>query len=238
MPTAASSQASCWAPALLSLWTQTIYILFKIKTCCRPFWLWLPFFHVEKQLLWLLAFWFVPYSVTKKGQKDKTKAAPAWISTSLPQQLPMAALSVLLSLPHMAQDKETSPCDPPGCNPPQKHEPAIYYKNFSADSEQISASCKSSHVMQPSQPLLPGLGTRHLPWQRWGVLRGMEITNIEETKYLEVCLHGGHAATAHPKRIQWLCCAFEGHSKQGGNSAWTWRTKKHHLMIMWRYKLQ
>lgn len=92
----------------------------------------------------------------QKGLNDKTKTAPARTSTGLPWQLSMAALSVLLSLPHMAQDKLTSPCDPPRCTPPQKHKPAIY-KNFSADSEQIPASCKSSHVMQPSQPLLPGL---------------------------------------------------------------------------------
>lgn len=44
--------------------------------------------------------------------------------------------------------------------------------------------------------------------------RGMEITNIEITD-LEVCLNRAHAATAHPKSIQWLCCAFEGHGKKG-----------------------
>lgn len=52
----------------------------------------------------------------------------------------MAALSPLLSLPHMTEKKQT--CDPPVGNPPQKHEPAIYCKNFSAHSEPISASCK------------------------------------------------------------------------------------------------
>lgn len=94
----------------------------------------------------------------------------------LPQQLSMAALSVLPSLPHTAEVRQTSPCDAPGCNPPQKHKPAIYYKNFSAGSEQIPALCKLSRVMQPSQPLLSGL-----EMQKGGVPRGMEITNIEGT---------------------------------------------------------
>lgn len=46
------------------------------------------------------------------------------LHTSSPE-LSTAALSLLLSLPHMAEDKQIY--DPPVCNPPQKHKPAIYY---------------------------------------------------------------------------------------------------------------
>lgn len=88
-------------------------------------------------------------------------------------------------------------------------------------------------ILNKSQPHVnPPMWCSHpclcsLAWKcrKWSVPRGMEITNIEVT-YLEVCLSRVHAATAHPKRIQWLCCAFEGHSKQGENLTWMWRVEK------------
>lgn len=66
-----------------------------------------------------------------------------------------AGLSPLLSLPHTAEHKQT--CDPPVCN---------HHKNTSLlCTARISLlilnksqpRVKSSHVKQPSQPLLPGL---------------------------------------------------------------------------------
>lgn len=203
--------------------------------CCRPFWLWLPFFHVEKQLFaGVLVCVLLCYQ--KRPEKTKTKAAPAWTSTGLPWQLSMVALSVLLSLPHMAEDKQTSPCDPPGCTPPpQKHKNTSLL--FTARIFLLILNKSQPHVNPPMWCSHPSLCFLAWKCRRWGVPRGMEITNIEVTD-LEVCLNRAHAATAHPKSIQWLCCAFEGQGKQGGNSAWIWRMKKHHLVVvMWCYKL-
>lgn len=99
---------------------------------------------------------------------------------STPAAVHGSPLSTALTAPHSrGQTDFTLWCL--WVSPPQKHKPAIYYENFSADSEQIPALCKSSHVMQPSQPLLPNLEK-----QTRGVPRWTEITNIEVTD-LEVC---------------------------------------------------
>jgi len=102
--------------------------------------------------------WCVSCSTIKKGLKDKNKAAPAWTSRGPSRQLPMPAPSAWLSLPHTAADRQTSPFDPSACDPPQKHKPMIYYKNFSADSEHIPASRQSSHAAHPPPASAPWLG--------------------------------------------------------------------------------
>lgn len=115
---------------------------------------------------------------------------------------------------HCPTQQRKTVCDPSGCNPPQKHKPDIYYKNFSADSEQIPASCKSSQVMQLSQTLVPGLEMLKV-----GCAKENGNHQYSSSRFRDmVC-----AAKAHPKIIQWLCCAFGGHGKQGGNSARMWR---------------
>lgn len=118
--------------------------------------------HVEKQLLQLLMLWCVPYSITKKRPEDKKKAAPARTSRGPSRQLSMPAPSVLLSPPHLVEDKQMLLLDPSPCNPLQKHKPAIYYKNFPADSQHIPASRQSSHVAQPFQFPLPSLEEQKL----------------------------------------------------------------------------
>lgn len=116
-------------------------------------------FHVEKQLLRLLMLWCVSYSVTKKKKAWKIKTRLHLHGP--PQVHPGGYPCPLLQYhSHCLTQQRTNGPHPLillRATPPQKHKPAIYYQNFSADSKHIPASHQSSGVAQPSQPLLPSL---------------------------------------------------------------------------------
>lgn len=154
----------------------------------KTFWLWLPsIVSCRKPALSLLTLWGISYSITKKGLKDKNKAASAWTSKGPSRQLSMPAPSVLLSLPHVAEDKQTSPFDPSACDPLQKwvHYLLEFLCSFWTHPQ---PSMRHSHLSFCS-PAWKGRSR--------GVLGGIEITNVEVTGPNRV-----HAATARPKSTQ------------------------------------
>lgn len=172
------------------------------------------------------------YSVTKKAWKTKPRPHLQGPPQVYPGRCPWRLCQYCSHCPTWHRTNWPHPVILPG---------ALHHKNTSL----LFTTRISLLILNKSQPHVnPPMRCSHLSlcflaWKsrRWGVPRGMEITNIEVTD-LEVCLNRAHAATAHPKSIQWLCCAFEGRGKQGGNSARMWRMKKHHLVVVkWCYKL-
>lgn len=75
----------------------------------------------------------------------KTEAALAWASTASCRQL---SASVLFSLPYMAKNKQSSPLDPPACDPPTKTQSHCFQGEF------LSSECRTHERQLRSLSLL------------------------------------------------------------------------------------
>lgn len=179
-------------------------------------------------------FWSVSYSVTKKGLKrQKPRLHLHEPPQVYPGSCPWWLCQYCSHCPTWQRTNRPHPVILLGALHHHKNTSLLFTARISL----LILNKSQPHVNPPMWCSHPSLCFLAWKCRRWGVPRGMEITNIEVTD-LEVCLNRAHAATAHPKSIQWLCCAFEGQGKQGGNSARIWRMKKHHLVVvMWCYKL-
>lgn len=185
--------------------------------------------HVERHLSQLLMLWCVPYSITKKRSEGSKKGCTCM---DLHRSIQAA---VLQYCSHRHTWQRINRCHPLIL----LH--ATHCKNTSLlFTTRISLLILNTSQPRVNPPMWHSHSSLHSPaWKSrsWGVLVGTEITNVEEAD-LEVYFNTVRVATAYPKSTQQLCCALEGHGKQGGYSAQMQTMKKHHLVFMWCYKLQ